>query len=503
MSGEKGLNLHLGFAIAAGAIGSSFQHGWATGVVNNPQWFVMTWIRGCNASLPDLETPEQSDEDNEFITNGTESNIALNLPHNQYSNCKMTKIEVTAIWSLVVSIFCVGGIIGGCSVGMISSKLGRRGGLLFNNIFMVLGGVLMVGSKYAASYEMLIAGRFFIGVNAGISAGISPMYLTEISPTALRGAVGTFYQLIMTIAILLSQIIGMEEVLGNEWGWSILFGLTMIPGLFQLITLPFCPESPKYLLLDKGEKGRAMNALSWLRGKEDLHAEMSEMEMEQQRMKITPRITFKEMFTNGELRAPLIIALMMMLAQQLSGINAAIFFSTDIFKDAGLSAQNAQSATLGMGGMNVLMTIISLILIERAGRKTLMLSGLVVMLICTTSLLICLIIKTKIASYLSIIFVIMFVVGFATGPGSIPWFFVNELFQQSARPMAASMAVAINWAANYVVAQCFPIAQLAIGPYVFIVFITTQIFFIAYVSLKVPETKNKTIDEIFAQFQRN
>merc|ERR1712018_810626 len=157
---------------------------------------------------------------------------------------------------------------------------------------------------------------------------------------------------------------------------------------------------------------------------------------------------------------------MMMLAQQLSGINAAIFFSTEIFKDAGLSTQDAQSATLGMGGMNVAMTIISLILIEKAGRKTLMLSGLTVMLICTTCLLICLLVGSKVSAYLSIVFVILFVVGFATGPGSIPWFFVNELFQQSARPMAASMAVATNWAANYVVAQSFLPMKLAFGPYV-------------------------------------
>ena len=132
-----------------------------------------------------------------------------------------------------------------------------------------------------------------------------------------------------------------------------------------------------------------------------------------------------------------------------------------------------------------------------------MLAGLGIMLICTSGLLICLIVKGYTASYLSIIFVIMFVVGFATGPGSIPWFFVNELFQQSARPMAASIAVATNWAANYVVAQCFPLVKLAIGHYVFIIFIVTQILFIVYVHFKVTETKNKTIDEIFAQFQRN
>merc|ERR1711863_157697 len=125
------------------------------------------------------------------------------------------------------------------------------------------------------------------------------------------------------------------------------------------------------------------------------------------------------------------------------------------------------------------------------------------MLVCTTSLLICLVAETPVASYLSIIFVILFVVGFATGPGSIPWFFVNELFQQSARPMAASMAVVSNWTANFLVAIIFEPMRLAFGPYVFIVFIITQVFFIVYVFIKVPETKNKTIDEITAQFRSN
>merc|ERR1712179_892483 len=256
----------------------------------------------------------------------------------------------------------------------------------------------------------------------------------------------------------------MEGILGNDMGWSILFALTVVPGIFQLATLPFCPESPKFLLLDKDDEERAVSALTWLRGRVDVHAEMDEMRAEQEKMKLTPHISFKEMFTNGALRSPLFIVLMMMLAQQLSGINAAIFFSTEIFKDAGLTTQDAQSATLGMGGMNVAMTIISLILIEKAGRKTLMLSGLGVMLICTTCLLICLLVETPVASYLSIIFVILFVVGFATGPGSIPWFFVNELFQQSARPMAASMAVVTNWTANFWVGLCFLPMQDAFGP---------------------------------------
>ena len=119
----QNLNLRLAFAIAAGAIGSGFQHGWATGVVNCPQSYVMTWIRGCNESLPDDVFNETNKA---LVTVGhgsdTSSDVTVVDP---YSTCVMSKAEVTAVWSLVVSIFCVGGMIGGSLVGQISAKFGR------------------------------------------------------------------------------------------------------------------------------------------------------------------------------------------------------------------------------------------------------------------------------------------------------------------------------------------------------------------------------------------
>ena len=264
---------------------------------------------------------------------------------------------------------------------------------------MAISGVFMFVAKYVGSWEMLIIGRLLIGVNSGLNAGLAPMYLTEISPTALRGAVGTVYQLIITISILLSQILGMNVVLGNDAGWPFLFGLTVVPGVLQLITLPFCPESPKYLLLDKNDEQKANDSLTWLRGTNDVASEMDEMKAEHEAMKALPKATFKEMLTNPALRSPLIIAVMMMLAQQLSGINAAIFFSTKIFTEAGLDETQAQSATLGMGAMNVAMTFVSLVLIEKAGRKTLMITGLSVMVVTTTMLLICLLLAVSILAF--------------------------------------------------------------------------------------------------------
>merc|ERR1712241_814242 len=229
-----------------------------------------------------------------------------------------------------------------------------------------------------------------------------------------------------------------------------------------------------------------------------------EMKQEQESMKLVPKVTLKEMLTNGSLRQPLIIAMMMMLAQQLSGINCAIFYSTEIFKNAGLDAQDSQPATLGMGSMNVLMAFVSLVLIEKAGRKTLMVLGLSVMFLMTTLLLSALLPFTSVPamSYVAIVSVILFVVGFATGPGSIPWFFVTELFAQSGRPTATSIAVTVNWSANFLVGLGFAPLQEVMGAYVFVIFMVIQLCFIIYVHFCVPETKNRTIEDITAQFRK-
>ncbi|XP_034952559.1 solute carrier family 2, facilitated glucose transporter member 1-like isoform X2 [Chelonus insularis] len=468
---EAGLNARLLFAITAAALGSAFQHGYNTGVVNSPQEIIKTWI-------------------GEVKSNRTNETV--------------TEDEVTGIWSIAVSIFCIGGMIGGALVGTIADNFGRKGGLLLNNI-LVLITVLFEGfCKIAGSYEMIIIGRLVIGINAGFNAGLTPMYLAEISPMHLRGAVGTVYQLIITISILVAQILSMDKLFGTVEHWPLLLCLTIIPAIFQCATLPICPESPKYLLLSKGREVDAQRALSWLRNTNEVYEEMEEMKSEYESMKLVPKVTLKEILVNPALRIPLIISLMVMLAQQLSGINAVMFFSDKIFRLAGLG-EAAQSATLGVGAMNVLMTLVSLVLVEKYGRKTLLLIGFGGMVIDTALLTICIGYAQSgnaAASYCSIIFVIMFVVIFAIGPGSIPWFLVSELFNQSARPVATSIAIAVNWGANFIVTVSFlPLTKL-LDTNVFIIFVVIQALFTVFIWKKVPETKNKTIEEISSMFRQ-
>lgn len=526
------------------------------------------------------------------------SDDVLQLIENWISDLKMNRTgqvtkqsEVTMIWAIAVSIFCVGGMIGGSLVGSIADRFGRKGGLLLNNILVLLTVIFEGCAKAAKSYEMIIIGRFLIGINAGLNAGLAPMYLSEISPIHLRGAVGTVYQLVITMSILVSQILGLEQILGTDDQWPLLLCLTIVPAIFQVVTLPLCPESPKYLLLSKGKDMEAQRgtfprsfnvnyfsnvvyrpqstaklcrlfrvhcfhwtefyciigarrlsitkrlfvvaALAWLRGTIEVHDEMEEMRTEYESVKLVPKVTLKELFVNPSLRIPLMIAIMVMFAQQLSGINAVMFFSTKIFTMAQLDKTAAQNATMAVGAMNVVMTFVSLILVEKAGRKTLLLAGFSGMFIDTALLAICLAFAVSIlpwinlisrycfkgktngciyfygfqdtsraAAYSSIVLVMTFVILFATGPGSIPWFLVSELFNQSARPAATSVAIAVNWTANFIVSIGFLPLQEALGAYVFIIFAALQAFFVFFIYKKVPETKNKTMEEISSMFRQ-
>ena len=157
----QGLNPRIAFAIAAGAVGSSFQHGYNTGVLNAPQKIMTNWVK------------------EKICANSTDVTVSLD-------ECD-TEAEI--IWAWTVAIFCIGGMMGGSMVGFISGKLGRKGGLLLNNILVALAALLMGLAKTAGSFHMLILGRLIIGINSGLNAGLAPMYLSEISPTSLRGAV--------------------------------------------------------------------------------------------------------------------------------------------------------------------------------------------------------------------------------------------------------------------------------------------------------------------------
>ncbi|KAL3080558.1 hypothetical protein niasHS_013752 [Heterodera schachtii] len=464
------------FATLSIVFGSSFQFGFHIGATNIPGDHIQKWLNETHANL----------------TGRPGEPIEL-------STSKL-------LMGAVAGCFALGGMIGGVSVGTVSDKFGRRKPLLFNNFVAAIAAVLLIFSTMPGTYYFLLyLGRFIIGINSGLNSGLAPMYLMELSPANLRGSLGSFPQLFVTIAILCSQLIGLPGVLGDADKWNYIFAFTFVPVIAQLCTLPFCPESPKYNLIVQGLKEEAENDLKKLRGDDDVRGEMEQMDAESIAIHSQPLVRWGNMF-RAPLVWPLVLAMFMMVSQQLSGINAVMFYSSDIFKSAGLDKMWQNIATCIMGAVNVSMTVVSVYMVERSGRRTLHLIGLLGTCVTTALLAASMHISEmnnmKWFAYMSILFVQLFVIAFATGPGSIPWFYVSELFPSNARGNANSLAVLTNWSTNMLVVVLFPFLNEALGKNVFFLFTLLLIMFILFAFKFLPETKNKTLEEVQVEMDR-
>nr|XP_046238969.1 solute carrier family 2, facilitated glucose transporter member 1 [Scatophagus argus]XP_046238970.1 solute carrier family 2, facilitated glucose transporter member 1 [Scatophagus argus] len=468
MDSGKQITFPLMMSVGSAVIGS-LQFGYNTGVINAPQKIIEGFI-------------------NETWFERYQEPISGN--------------SLTAIWSIAVSIFSVGGIFGSFSVGLFVNRLGRRNSMLMANVLAFIAAALMGFSKMAHSWEMLIAGRFVVGLYSGLSTGFVPMYVGEVSPTSLRGALGTLHQLGIVVGILIAQVFGMDLVMGNSDLWPLLLGFIFIPAIIQCILLPFCPKSPRFLLINRNEENKAKAVLKKLRGTPDVSADMQEMKEESRQMMREKKVTIVELFRSPLYRQPLIIAVILQLSQQLSGINAVFYYSTHIFGKAGV--EQPVYATIGAGVVNTAFTVVSLFVVERAGRRSLHLVGLLGMagsaILMTIAL--ALLEQLKWMSYLSIVAIFAFVAFFEIGPGPIPWFIVAELFSQGPRPSAIAVAGFTNWTANFIVGMCFQYVERLCGPYVFIIFTVLLLVFFVFTYFKVPETKGRTFDEIASGFRQ-
>ncbi|XP_026853932.1 solute carrier family 2, facilitated glucose transporter member 1a isoform X1 [Electrophorus electricus] len=466
-SNRKTVTTQLMLAVGTAVIGS-LQFGYNTGVINAPQTIIEsfyneTWFNRYSEYIP--------------------------------------ASSLTTLWALSVAIFSVGGIFGSFSVGLFVNRLGRRNSMLIVNVLAFIAATLMGFSKLAASWEMLIIGRLVVGVYSGLSTGFVPMYIGEIAPTSLRGALGTLHQLGIVIGILMAQVFGIDNIMGTPSMWPFLLGFIFIPALIQCTLLPFCPESPRFLLINQNEENKAKSVLKKLRGTDDVSADIQEMKEESRQMMREKKVTILELFRSPLYRQPLLIAVMLQLSQQLSGINAVFYYSTSIFKKAGVT--QPVYATIGAGVVNTLFTVVSLFVVERAGRRSLHLLGLLGMAVSAFCMTVSMALTDRFpgVSYISIMAIFIFVAFFEIGPGPIPWFIVAELFSQGPRPSAIAVAGFSNWTANFIIGMGFQYVEQLTGPYVFIIFTILLLMFLVFTYFKVPETKGRTFDEISAGFR--
>ncbi|CAM5105653.1 unnamed protein product [Natator depressus] len=464
--GRKGkMTLLLAGVTLVSTFGSSFQYGYNVSVINAPAGFMQ-----------------------EFY----------NQTYFDRKGVPMDSSFQMLLWSLTVSMFPLGGFFGSLMVGPLVNQCGRKGTLLINNIFSIVPAILMGTSKVAKTFEVIILSRIIVGICAGLSSNVVPMYLGEMSPKNLRGAVGVMPQLFITIGILVAQILGLTNILGNLEGWPVLLGLTGIPALLELLLLPFFPESPRYLLIQKGNEEQARQALKRLRGWDDVDDEIEEMHQEDQSEKLEGRLSVFNLCTFQALRWQLISIIVMMMGQQLSGVNAIFYYTDKIFESAGVNKNDVQYVTVGIGAVNVFMTCVAVFIIESLGRRLLLLAGFGICCISCAILTMALNLQATVSwmQYLSIACVIAYIIGHAIGASPIPSVMITEMFLQSSRPAAFMVGGSVHWLCNFTVGLVFLYMVEGLGAYCFLVFCAICLVTVIYIFIIVPETKGKTFMEI-------
>ncbi|KAM9236606.1 solute carrier family 2, facilitated glucose transporter member 9 isoform 1-T1 [Leptosomus discolor] len=458
-------------ASLTGAFGSSFLYGYNLSVVNAPAVYIKkfyneTWERRYGFSVDE----------------GT----------------------LTLLWSITVSIFAIGGLVGAIIVTPIVKFFGRKCTLLLNNVFAVTAALLMSLSLLAGSFEMLILGRIIMGVDAGISLSALPMYLSEISPKEIRGSLGQVTAIFICIGVFTGQVLGLPEIFGQESWWPYLFGAIIVPSLIQVVILPFLPESPRYLLLEKHNTSKAEKAFQTFLGKDDVSHEVEEVLAESRVQRNTKLVSVLQLLRTSAVRWQVITVVVTMGCYQLCGLNAIWYYTNSIFSEAGINHETIPYVTLSTGAVETLAAVFSGLVIERLGRRPLLIGGFGLMVVFFTVLTVSLTLQKTVhwLPYLSIFCILAIIASFCIGPGGIPFVLTGEFFQQSQRPAAFMIAGTVNWLSNFAVGLLFPFIQGGLQTYCFLVFAAICFTGATYLFFVLPETKNKTFHEISQAFAK-
>ncbi|KAL4646518.1 solute carrier family 2, facilitated glucose transporter member 11-like [Arapaima gigas] len=468
---EKGGTRTLALMVCSAAIGGTLQYGYNIAIINAPTAHICRFI----------------------------NDTCL-----ERWGVQLEAYQVTLVWSFVVSIFSLGGLAGSLLAGPMAVRFGRKKSLLTNNVFLGLSSALALSSRVARSFEMIILARLLVGINAGVSMNIQPMYFGESAPKHRRGAVALSSAVFTAFGVVLGQVVGLRELLGSEPWWPYLLASGAIPGVIQLLTLPWFPESPRYLLIDRGDKEACMRALHQLQGSGDLDAEMEQILQEQAESGGTKARRPWELFWDQSVCWQLLSVMVVSSAMQLCGNDAIYFYATSVFREAGISSDNIPYVTIGTGASEFTATILCNLLIERLGRKILLTGGYVLMACCAVVFTVALTYQGTVdgMQYLCMTCIFAYILSFGIGPAGVTGILPTELFNQTSRPAAYMIAGSLMWINFFVAGMVFPFLVSELGEFCFVPFCAICLLSSLYTGLVLPETKGKTLSEITGEFQR-
>ncbi|XP_029679714.1 facilitated trehalose transporter Tret1 isoform X2 [Formica exsecta] len=377
-------------------------------------------------------------------------------------------------------------------IGILTDLIGRKTAMLLMVVPFTIGWLLIIFSN---SILMFYFGRFITGVSGGAFCVAAPLYTSEIAESEIRGMLGSYFQLMLTVGILLSYILG--AVLENMITLSIISGI--VPLIFFAVFF-FMPETPVYYL-KKGNEEAARKSLSRLRGDQyDVEVELQEHREALEKTNQSG-VSFAVMIKSRAVKKGLVIAYGLMLFQQMSGVNSIIFYSSDIFTKAGSSLPPA-NASIIVGAVQVISVFLSTLVVDKLGRRILLLTSIVVMFLMTFILGIyfyCITHNTAFDNlkWFALIPLCVFLIMFSFGFGPIPWMMMPEIFAPEVKGIAGSSACLFNWLAAFLVTKFYNDMVDALQSYgTFWIFSLFCAIGIAFVYFLVPETKGKTLDQI-------
>jgi MFS transporter, SP family, galactose:H+ symporter len=392
---------------------------------------------------------------------------------------------------IVVAIALLGAALGAAAAGYLSDRIGRRRVILGAGLLFVAGAVI---SAAANDLITLLVGRLFVGLAIGVASMLAPLYLAEISPAEDRGAIVSLNQLCITGGILVSYLVGFA-LAAAPGGWRWMLALGALPGIILAAGMLVLPESPRWLA-GHGRLQDAENVLRRLRGTVDVAGEFGALRTDLAR---EGRLASAKELLAPRLRRPLVIGVGLAMFQQITGINTVIYFAPTIFQSAGLSsAATAILATAGVGAVNVIMTIVSIRLIDRLGRRQLLLWSLGGMALTLFVLSFAFYVGASgHLAWVAVVSVAIYVGFFAIGLGPVFWLLISEIFPLALRGRAMSLSTVAVWSFNLIVSATFLDLIGAIGSAAtFIVYAVLSLVALVFVFIMVPETKGLSLEQI-------
>lgn len=389
---------------------------------------------------------------------------------------------------MVVSIMLIGALFGALFAGTLADKVGRKRTIAITSTLFVIGSAIIALSD---SYDMVLIGRCVSGIGVGLISLSAPLYLAEVSPPHYRGRFVAAYQLAVTLGILASFIVNYAFSLSADWRW--MFAIGIFPALFQMLALFFLPETPAWLF-KHGLHEHAILTIGRLRKDKEWMKQIEAMKSSASPQKKGAWISL----FSPKMRKVLIIGVLLSAFQQITGINAVIYYTPKIFQTAGFaSTSSAILATLALGIINVCTTIVATWILDKLGRRRLLLIGVCGMAISLGFLASAFFLQSAMIQKIAVISLMAYIASFAIGLGPVTWVIISEIYPMKVRGKAMTIATFINWFFNYLVSLTFLDLITSIGSGgAFLLYATISICAFWFIYRYIPETNGKSLEEI-------